>query len=213
MPCKLVAVEPDPENLAWTARHFRDNGIDPDQHWLVGAAISDSNAPVFFPVGSPGSGAQNCVATNERAARELYVRQLAAGGRAEDALRNLLLNNTTGLTKSLVPGYDFQAEIKLLSAVTLKDLLGPFDVVDFLECDIQQSEIIVFPPYIDLVKRKVRRIHMGTHGREVHRELHRLFQRGGWDIIFSYEPNTEHKSELGSFRLNDGILTVKNPTL
>src|SRR6266566_4477902 len=25
MPAKLVAVEPDPENFAWTQRHFRDN--------------------------------------------------------------------------------------------------------------------------------------------------------------------------------------------
>jgi hypothetical protein len=213
MPCKLVAVEPDPDNLIWTARHFRDNGIDPDQHWLVGSVISDSNAPVFFPVGSPGSGAQNCVATNEPAAREVYARQLASGGNSTEALRNLLLHNTTGITKSLVPGYDFQAEIKLLSAITLKDLLGPFEVVDFLECDIQQSEILVFPPHMDVARRKVRRMHIGTHGKDVHWELHKLFERGGWEIVFSYEPNSEHRTALGSFRLNDGVLTVKNHTL
>ncbi len=32
MPYKLVAVEPEPENFAWMARYFRENGIDPDQH-------------------------------------------------------------------------------------------------------------------------------------------------------------------------------------
>src|SRR5579871_4983926 len=35
MPAKLVAVEPDPENFVWTQRHFRDNGINPDDHWLI----------------------------------------------------------------------------------------------------------------------------------------------------------------------------------
>src|SRR5205085_9725265 len=32
MPCKLVAVEPVPENYAWICQHMRDNGIDPDEH-------------------------------------------------------------------------------------------------------------------------------------------------------------------------------------
>ena len=65
MPYKLVAVEPEPDNYEWTRRHMRDNGIDPDDQWLVKSAISARNDPVLFPIGSPGSGAQNCVATNE----------------------------------------------------------------------------------------------------------------------------------------------------
>jgi hypothetical protein len=212
MPYKLVAVEADPGNVAWTIRHFRDNGIDPDRQWIVQAAMSDSNAPVFFPVGSPGTGAQNCFSTNEHDARAAYVKQLIERG-ADEALRNLLLHNTTGIRKSLVPGYDFQAEVKLLSAVTLKDILGPFEVVDYLEADIQQSEITVFPPYLELLKSKVRRIHIGTHGGDVHRSLHNLFKKDGWAIVFNYEPNAEHGSALGRFKTNDGILTVRNPSL
>jgi FkbM family methyltransferase len=213
MPCRLVAVEPEPENCQWIRRHMRDNGIDPDDHWLVPHAISDKNDPVLFPVGSPGTGAQNCVSTNEAASREIYAREILAAGRVEDALRNLLLHNTTGLTKDLVPGQNFMAEIKLVSAVTLGDILGPFDRVDYLESDIQQSEILVIPPFIDLLKRKVRRIHVGTHGKDVHQALHRLFDEHGWDIVFSYEPNSEFTSPLGKFTTNDGILTVKNPDI
>jgi FkbM family methyltransferase len=213
MPCRLVAVEPEPENCQWIRRHMRDNGIDPDDHWLVPHAISDKNDPVLFPVGSPGTGAQNCVSTNERTSREIYAREIVAAGRVEDALRNLLVHNTTGLTKDLVPGQNFMAEIKLVSAVTLGDILGPFDRVDYLESDIQQSEILVIPPFIDLLKRKVRRIHVGTHGKDVHQALHRLFDEHGWDIVFSYEPNSEFTSPLGKFTTNDGILTVKNPDI
>lgn len=213
MPCKLVAVEPEPENLQWVARHMRDNGIDPDAHWLVPHAISDKSAPVVFPVGSPGSGAQNCYATNEDAARAVYVKEIIASGRVGDALRNLLLRNTTGLVKDLVPGQNFTTELKFVSAVTLKDLLAPFDVVDYLESDIQQSEILVFPPFMDLLKRKVRRILIGTHGRDTHNVLHKLFEKSGWEIVFSYEPNAKHQSALGTFETNDGVLTVLNPAL
>jgi len=168
---------------------------------------------VLFPVGSPGSGAQNCYSTNERASRAQIARELIAGGRAAEGLTNLLLRNTTGISKDLAPGHDFMAEIRLVSAVTLRDVLAPFEFVDYLDSDIQQSEIIVFPPFLDLLKRKVRRIHIGTHGKDVHRSLHELFRSDGWEIVFSYEPNATHASALGAFTTNDGVLTVRNPAL
>ena len=83
--------------------------------------------------------------------RDVYADELIAAGRAEEALRNLLVENTTGITTALVSGHDFMGEIKFVSAVTLRDLVGPFDVLDYLESDIQQSEIVVFPPYMDLL--------------------------------------------------------------
>jgi hypothetical protein len=213
MPCKLVAVEPEPGNCQWVCRHMWDNGIDPEDHWVLPLAVSDRNDPVLFPIGSPGTGAQNCVSTNEPKSRDIYANELIAAGRAEEALRNIMLHNTTGLTKDLIPGQNFMAEIKLVSAVTLADILRPFDFVDYLESDIQQSEILVFPPFLDLLKRKVRRIHIGTHGKDIHESLRQLFQQNGWDIIFSYEPNSKFDSPLGRFETNDGVLTVRNPAL
>lgn len=213
LPSKLVAVEPIPENVEWTKRHMRDNGIDPDDHWIVQAVVSDCNDPVFFPVGSPGLGAQNCIATNEAAARQQYVDQIIGNGDVEAALGNLILKNTTGLQKDIIAGTASFGEIKLVSAVTLGDILGPLDRVDLLEADIQQSEIIVFPPFRQLLKRKVHRIHLGTHGRDVHHSLHRMFVDDGWDIVFNYEPESRHITELGSFTTNDGILSVRNPAV
>ena len=117
MPSKLVAVEPIPQNMAWVRRHMIDNGIDPEAQWLIEAAISDRNEPVFFPVGSPGLGAQNCIATNERDARQRYFQEFVAQGRTEEALRNLLLRNTTGLEMDIIAGQGHMGEIKLISSV------------------------------------------------------------------------------------------------
>jgi O-methyltransferase len=213
MPYKLVAVEPVPENLAWTQQHMRDNGVDPAEQWLVKSAIGNSSDPVLFPIGSPGSGSQNSFATNEKAARENYARQLTQWGRGKAALRSLLLHNTTGLITNLVSGHDLPAEIKLVSCVTLRDIVAPFDIVDYIESDIQQSEILVFPPAIDFLKTKVRRIHIGTHGAEVHAELRRLFLQGGWELVFDFAPNSRFETALGTFETNDGVLTVCNPSL
>lgn len=213
MPCKLVAVEPIPENMERVRLHMRDNGIDPDRHWLVEAAISDSNDPILFPVGSPGLGAQNCIATDERVARQGYLEVLVDQGRVEEALENILLHNTTGLEKEIIAGEGHTGEIKFVSSITLKDILGPFDRIDFVEADIQQSEINVFPPFVELLRRKVRRIHLGTHGQDTHVAMRDMFADEGWEIVFSFEPDSEFDTPLGGFKTNDGILTVVNPRL
>ena len=136
----LVAVEPVPDNCKWIRRHMRNNGIDPSKQWLVPLAINDSTAPLFFPVGGAGVGANNCYATNETAARQNYADDFIKSGQTKQALRNLLLHNTTGLFKDLISGRDYVGEIKLISSITLKELLGPFELIDYLESDIQQSE-------------------------------------------------------------------------
>jgi hypothetical protein len=103
--------------------------------------------------------------------------------------------------------------VKLVSAITLADVLSPFDRVDFLEADMQQSEAIVFPPYMDLLKRKVRRVHIGTHGKDTHHDLVELFRNKGWTIVFDYEPNETFRTPIGAFESEDGILTAINPSL
>jgi len=213
MPCQIVAVEPVPEHCAWMERHFHDNGLDPKDHWLVPFVLAANNDPVLFPIGATGLGVGNAIASNNQAAREHYVRTFTQAGAesVETALRNLLLHNTTGLTQNLSVEHNSSAEIKLVSAITLRDLLGPFKRVDYLESDIQQSEILVFPPFIDLLREKVRRIHIGTHGKDEHWSLHDLFADNGWEIIFSFEPNARHETALGNFETNDGVLTVRNP--
>jgi hypothetical protein len=216
VPCRLVAVEPMTESMDLIRRHFRNNGIDPGDHWLIPMVISGNNDPVFFAMGTRRMGPQNCFSTNERAARELYYKQLVEAGRADQALRDLLLRNSTGIAitrRNEAVDEIFEAEIKYVSAVTLSDVLGPFDLVDYLESDIQESEILVFPPFMGLLKRKVRRVHIGTHGMAVHRTLHDMFSREGWQVVFSYEPESVHETVLGTFRTQDGVLTLRNPGL
>ena len=210
MPAKLVIVEGEPNKRELIVQHLRDNGIDPAAHWLLPAVISDSNAPVLFPVGARGIGGHNCVSTNDYRTREQYVAQILAQQRCEEAVQDLLLRHTTRIKKSLIPGEGFEAEIKLLSAVTLADLLGPFDRVDYLEADIQQAEGLVFPPFLRLLREKVRRIHIGTHGTEVHADLLHRFEADDWDIVFNFAPDSHHQTDFGSFRTGDGVLTVRN---
>ena len=109
-------------------------------------------------------------------------------------------------------GEPFMAEIKFVSPVTLRDLLGPFGRVDHLEADLQQSEILAFPPFIDLLHDEVRR-GSGPTAPKVHSALHDSFISRGWEIVFSFAPNTGQETVLGAFNANDCSLTVLNPNL
>ena len=213
MPYKLVAVEPNPPNVEWLEQHMRNNGIDPGEQWLLPMVVSDCASPVLFYTGPAGWGASNCYFAHIPSERQKLFDTIIADSRAKEALRDLLLHNSTGITKTLPWKTEPVAELKSVSAITLRELLAPFDFVDYVEADMQQSEILVFPPHMDLLRKKVRRIHIGTHGDEVHQSLRDLFEGCGWTIVFDYGPNKTHNSDLGQFGTVDGILTVRNPDL
>jgi hypothetical protein len=66
---------------------------------------------------------------------------------------------------------------------------------------------------LDIVKRKVRRVHIGTHGAEVHDFLRTLLATAGWEVIFDYAPYSRHMTSQGPLDLGDGILTARNPAV
>ena len=194
---RLVAVEPEPETFAWIARHMRDNGIDPDAQWLPSRRTSaTATTRCCSRSARPAAARRTAIPPTSTRPAAPIARDLIAGGRAAEGLQNLLLRNTTGMVKDLAPGNDFIAEIKLVSAVTLRDVLAPFDSSITSTSTSSNRKASAFPPFLDLLKRKVRRIHIGTHGKDVHRSLHELFRSDGWDIVFNYEPNATHASAL-----------------
>lgn len=215
MPVKLVAVDAVPENVVWTRKNFADNGIAPDEYWLLQAAMGASNEPVIFPDGSPGFGAQNAIATNCTAARLILAEQITGAGKSDTVVKNLMLTNSTGIEIDLDPSMkgQFVAELRFVSALTLDDLLAPFDRVDYVEADLQQSEAIVFPPAMAQLNAKVRRVHLGTHGDDIHQKMQDLFAANGWQILFSFPGNRRHQTPYGNFDLNDGVLSAVNPAV
>jgi FkbM family methyltransferase len=211
LPTLLVAVEPVPENCARVRRHMATNGIDPDEHWIIQAAVARDNEPILFPVGGPGAGSNSGAEINTARFRRIIGDVLRRDGAAERVLDNMLLHNSTGIVHDL--GAGLSGEIKFVSAVTLADVLAPIDRVDLLEVDIQSSEAEIFPSMMTLVSRKVRRVHIGTHGSDVHRMLRALFAGAGWEIVFDYWPG-KHITARGPLELEwDGILTARNPAV
>lgn len=212
MPAKLVLVEAEPSNVRWIYKHMLDNDIDPADHWIVPTAVSDSNEPALFPIGSPGTGTHNLISTNHPDERRKFLEKVIRNRQTEQTLENLLVRNSTGEVRDISGNRGHMAEIKYVSCLTLADLLGPFDIVDYIEADLQVAETIVFPPFMDLLEKKVKRLHVGTHGELAHRSITELFSKAGWEILFDFAPFTIHQTDAGAFKADDGILTLKNPS-
>lgn len=211
LPARLVGVEPVAENCEWMRKHMADNSIGSDDYCIIQAALGVDYEPVLFPVGAAGTGLTASVHTNSQLARQTYAELYQRSRNCKRAIRNILLYNSTGATHDLGLGYS--GELKFVSAAMLRDVLWPFERVDLLEVDIQLAEAQVMPPCIDVFNRKVRRVHIGTHSREIHAAMRALFSSAGWEIVFDYDANTRHVTERGTLDLGDGILTARNPAV
>jgi FkbM family methyltransferase len=211
LPARLVAIEPVPQNCEWIRRHMTTNGIDPNDHCIMQVALGADYEPVLFPVGAPGTGLTTGIATNSAEFRASYTELLKRRGHSERVLENIFLYNSTGITHEL--GHNYAGDIKFISSVTLHDVLWPFDRIDLLEVDIQGMEIPVIAPCMDLVNRKVRRLHVGTHGHEIHASLRAMFLAARWEFVFDYTPGTRHITSRGPLEIGDGILGLRNPAV
>jgi len=106
-----------------------------------------------------------------------------------------------------------RGELRFVSTVTVADVLRPLPFVDYLEIDMQQAEEWTLPPARELLKRRVRLVHLGTHGGGVHRDMAEMFAADGWDVLADLTPETNFDTPDGAFTTGDGVLIAYNPLL
>ncbi|MBL1173975.1 FkbM family methyltransferase [Pantanalinema sp. GBBB05] len=53
LPMRLIGVEAEPTHFQWMHQHFLDNGINPDEHSLIEAAVDEQDGEVLFYIGKP----------------------------------------------------------------------------------------------------------------------------------------------------------------
>ncbi len=212
MPFLLVGVEADPNMCAMLYEHFRENGLDPNDHWIINCAVNDTNRPVVFPVSEMRTGSNTMLHTRED--RETLARTIEESGMTVETLRNVLVDGSTQLfipLANMEGTPEARGELRFVSTVTVADVLAPLPIVDFLEIDMQQAEEWTLPPARALLKRKVRMLHLGTHGTTLHRDMVDMFAADGWDVLVDLLPGTEFSTPEGPFTTGDGVLTAYNP--
>jgi hypothetical protein len=175
----LAGVEGDNMHFTFMLAHFVTNGEDPDKHQLMHGVVAPQSGAALFPIDD-----------NPVYAWAQEPKFFATRAAAKDALAS-----TNG-------------RYQVLDAFSLPEIVRERRRVDLLHVDIQGSEADLVEANTDLLCRRVSRVVIGTHGRDIELRLRHAFKAMGWSCEF------EHPCEYAvpDFTLiEDGTQVWKNP--
>lgn len=192
----LVGIEPDPLRFSYMKQHFVDNGLNPSEHLLIQAGVSDEAKTLF-----------------------LESKAAQSWGYGEGLLHNAFEGFTEfEKTAQTVPNPELVSEDGRLLArgvpcIKLSSVLSKFDRVDLLDCDLQEEELRVLQESMDFVDARVKRVHIGTHTVAIEEGLRELFKDRAWRCVndFSMCSSTPVPTPYGQVSFCDGIQTWVNP--
>jgi len=184
MRCRLIGVEAEPTHFSWMQEHFRDNGLNPDDHELIEAAAARESGQAWFYFGKPDSWYGQSL-----------IRDEALDGRSDREA-------------------DYNGEkARLVRTIDLAELLDGRTRVDYLHMDIQGAELEFLASAPGLLSEKVGRVLVGTHSGDIEEGLRRLFGGIGWRCQYDLPMNTQIHIEGKPVALGDGVQVWLNPAL
>ena len=192
-----VAVEAEPVHFRWMLDHFRDNGVNPDDHDVIWAAVGPHAGFVPFRIGNPDGWYGQTIASRIR--DPLPTARMRRRLKARSVLGRPPIMPATAKSRLWVP------------CVTLAELLTPYPKVDLIDVDVQGSEVDVLAPAIEALNERVGRIHIGTHSAEIETALRDLFSTAGWKNLNDYPCQSHVPTPYGEITFGDGVQTWLNP--
>jgi len=199
-----IVVEGMKKHCSWVKEHMENNGVNSKLHSIIHSVVWVDNQPQLFP-SCQGVFGQSVAVDIPNIVSNLTDHQ------SKKALKNLVKKGSFGISDEFQANFGKHSrDWKFVSAITLRDILLPRNQVDYVDMDIQGAELQVLENEIDLIDEKVKRIHIGTHGKDIHKELINLFEHRGWQILIQAPPNGQYSTQWGEFKTGDGILSMFN---
>lgn len=195
----LVAVEAEPSHFRWLEQHLRDNGLLACSS-LHQVAVAAEAGRVRFHVGDPQAWYGQAIDPN---APEV----------TPDAPMSWKerLRSRSGGGPSVLPTE--ARDVVSVRAATLGELLATSGVVDLIDADIQGAEGAVFTAARDVLRTRVRMVHIGTHSRENEATLRSLFTELGWKCRWDFRCLQRNETPFGEIEFQDGVQGWENPAL
>jgi len=187
---RLLGVEADPGRFALMGQHFVDNGLDPEAHSLICAAVGVEKGHARWPrIADPANagGARPVREANGKLDRgdEAYMQ-----GAMEDCID--------------------------VDIVPLRDLLSHEPVWDLVHIDVQGWEAKLCAGCVEPLNTRVRWLVVGTHSRLIDGEVVAILHGAGW-VLENEKPTRFHfdaaQSSLELMTEVDGVQVWRNPRL
>jgi len=96
-------------------------------------------------------------------------------------------------------------------AKRLEEILEPFQAVDLIDMDIQGTEVDLIEQNIGLLGKKVRRVHIATHGPEIETRIRTTMATAGWFKEWDFPCQSKTETPYGVIDFVDGVQTWRNP--
>jgi FkbM family methyltransferase len=195
IPFHLTAVEADPVHFDWLRMNFEDNGLDPDQHTLVQAAVGRNSGEASLWVASDES----------RHSPGLWYGQMIVGKQRAKPVKGANYG-----------GYPVQRHKDGRKSITIpqidmESILRNSPRIDLIDLDVQFQELEAITPAIAGLNAKVKRLHIGTHSTEIEVGLRTLLARHGWECRADYPGRGIRETPWGKIDFDDGVQSWVNP--
>jgi FkbM family methyltransferase len=197
---RITAVEPEPQHFKWLRDNIETNNLDLSRFRLLKAVVTDRDGKSFFLTGQPSKWYGQTIPSLRH-----LPRQHGKSYREGDSSQKFRPTRKGLLTGAI--------RITRVDAVSLLSLLQGQGNIDFVDLDVQGTELTLLAAAEEALQKQVKRIHIGTHNLTIETGLRRLFGRLGWLSTYDYPGNTELKTEYGQIEFEDGVQAWINPQL
>src|SRR5262249_41432418 len=106
-----------------------------------------------------------------------------------------------------------RASFVSMQSRTLREVLGGCLLLDLVASDLQGSEMEVFCGSMNVLTDKVKRVHIGTHGKAIEEGLRQAFDKFGWCAVRDFSLGREYATPIGPVKFQDGVQTWVNPSI
>lgn len=186
IPTLLIGVEAEPTHVKWMHLNFRNNGLDPDHHRIIHAAVGSASGTVYFPVGDPHEWGQ-------------FVMDRSGAGPQKSRHLDRMFDNA------------FLSKVAAIPQVTIEEAAGGEELIDIIDMDVQGAEAEIMEQAIGFCSERVRLIHIGTHSAAIEGDLRRIFQQADWLPRFDFPPWSKTQTTYGMLAFADGVQSWANP--
>lgn len=198
---RSFSIEAEPTHAQWMRNVFADNAMSESSHKIIEAAVGPKRSTMpFFVVA--------CDTMEVEGPRDWY-------GQALDTGRDEVPKPRDGIEYAgrEVKFYSDGAGVIDIPVLTLEDIIGDQSVIDLIDMDIQGAEHDVITTSIDLLNTRVKRLHIGTHSRDIDGDLIKTLSGAGWELARIFPCLSTQQTAYGPMTFQDGVQSWINPRL
>lgn len=218
LPFHLYLVEGEPAHVAWTHKHMKLNEIGDDQYDVLNCTVGRAKGKTPFYISRPSSEKldKNFKSDHQFDQKEDDWYGQSVAFETDHPIRfsnwKLKLGKYYGhrVHKNESGYYSINVKQRTLSSI-LSKIKHP--IIDICDMDIQGMESDVIYEAIDLINKRIKKLFIATHNKDVEESIRKLLRREGWKQERDYSCFQEADTEFGKISFQDGVQIWNNPRL